>query len=168
MSTPAWNKRFLESLDMLADEAKTRYVEKWVNAYLDRGYKPTFDTLYEQSKELQGDALIENRAEVDRLRDQKDMLKNAFTSALEEAVYGIGGRKKADLKAYGAKTSWQEQLLMGPIGLEKRIQVAREALAEKLQPQCGAHTQDLLQVYDYIAADVKKAVEAELAKAAQR
>jgi hypothetical protein len=168
MKKSASTERFVESLRLLADEAETRYVEKWVDAYLDRGYKPAFDELYEQSKDLQGDALKANRVEADRLRDQKDMLKSTFTGALEEAVYGIGGRKKADIKSRGANTSWQEQLLMGPIGLEKRLEVAREKLAAELTPHFESRIADVLQFYDLIAADVKKSVEAALAKTAQR
>lgn len=43
MKKSASTERFVESLRLLADEAETRYVEKWVDAYLDRGYKQAFE-----------------------------------------------------------------------------------------------------------------------------
>jgi hypothetical protein len=95
-----------------------------------------------------------------------DQIKTIFTSALEEAVYGNGGRKQASIKQYEAKTSWQEELKVGPVGLDRRLEAARAQVEQQVKA-LQVDGELAMGMYDIVAAKVNIAIGKELGVSAR-
>jgi hypothetical protein len=148
-------QRILGALGTLVEVVKTHQVSRIVDSVVSQG----LDAISKSRLNSEGDS--EFHAKLDSVSTNMDQMKAVFTNALEEAVYGNGGRKQASIKQHGAKTSWQEELKVGPIGLDRRLETART----KVEQQVRALQVDeelAMGMYDIVAANVNAAIDKEL------
>lgn len=101
------------------------------------------------------------------MKAEQEVIKDSFTRALEQAVYGNGEKEPVKVGDPTSGIAWKDRLKVGPIGLDKRLEAARA----QVEVEAGMLTVDkqaVMEVYDAIAGVVKDEVTRALAKSPAR
>lgn len=93
----------------------------------------------------------------------QDKIKAIFIDALDEAVYGNGGRQGENKRIIkGEKTSWQEQLMTGPVKFDQRMRAARDKVNDQINT-LSVSSKLTMELYDLAAQAVSAEIKRDLA-----
>lgn len=166
-------ERIRSGLSKPVEVAKTHRVSRHVEVNIDAIFNE-FRKSPEYFAMIDDDAFLEENRDlagvinfIRKVKANSPEVKRIFTEALEQAVYGNGGRMKADLAGGKSQTSWQQQLLTGPITLDTRLESARIQVEEKLKA-LGFTEPSFMKIYDSISEAVKAEISVELASTQRR
>lgn len=101
------------------------------------------------------------------MKAEQAIIKDSFTRALEQAVYGNGEKETVQVGDTSSGIAWKDRLKLGPIGLDKRLEAAR-AQVEKEADMGLTDKKVVMEIYDVIADAVKDEVTKVISPVASR